>query len=200
MPSVVTGFEVFQTAPRQSVPERQKTRSASNTSQQDASSLLVVSPDQEDHFNLRQILDRVTMKAVETGTCKEALALLRWTAIPVIICARKLPDGDWQSLLNALTSLVQQPPLIVMSRLADEHLWMEVLNLGGWDVLAKPFHEQEVLWVVESAWCRWIHRHAEMSGSSSRKPRSILPSASSSGKRSTGFVSEANYRADPAWR
>jgi DNA-binding NtrC family response regulator len=155
MPSIVTGCEVLQAAPHKSVHERQKTQWASNASERDASAVLVVSPDQEDHINLRHILSRVTVNAVGTGTCKEALALLRWTAIPVVICEQKLPDGDWQSLSNALTSLAQQPPLIVMSRLADEHLWMEVLNLGGWDVLAKPFHEQEVLWVVESAWCRW---------------------------------------------
>jgi hypothetical protein len=35
----------------------------------------------------------------------------------------------------------------VISRLADEYLWAEVLNLGGHDVLAKPLRQAEVLWV-----------------------------------------------------
>ncbi len=30
-------------------------------------------------------------------------------------------------------------PLIVTDRLANEALWSEVLNLGGYDVVAKPF-------------------------------------------------------------
>jgi hypothetical protein len=45
--------------------------------------------------------------------------------------------------------------VVVTSRLADDYLWSEVLNLGGWDVLAKPFREQEVLYVLDSA---WIHK------------------------------------------
>jgi hypothetical protein len=33
----------------------------------------------------------------------------------------------------------------VTSRLADERLWAEALNLGAWDVLAKPFDADEVI-------------------------------------------------------
>jgi DNA-binding response OmpR family regulator len=43
---------------------------------------------------------------------------------------------------------VNPPDLIVASRLADEYLWAEVLNLGGYDVLAKPFNAEEVRRVV----------------------------------------------------
>jgi hypothetical protein len=41
--------------------------------------------------------------------------------------------------------------LVVASRLADERLWAEVLNLGGHDVLAMPFDAHEVRRVMESA-------------------------------------------------
>jgi FixJ family two-component response regulator len=44
--------------------------------------------------------------------------------------------------------------LIVTSRLADEHLWAEALNLGAYDVLAKPFDQEEVIRVLSSAWLR----------------------------------------------
>jgi CheY-like chemotaxis protein len=36
------------------------------------------------------------------------------------------------------------PMLIVTSRLADDYLWAEALNLGAYDVLAKPFDASEV--------------------------------------------------------
>jgi DNA-binding response OmpR family regulator len=42
-------------------------------------------------------------------------------------------------------------PVIVASTCADERLWAEVLNLGGFDVLSKPFDRKEVLWAVELA-------------------------------------------------
>jgi DNA-binding response OmpR family regulator len=37
------------------------------------------------------------------------------------------------------------PSLIVSSRLADEHLCAEALNLGAFDVLAKPFNKMDVI-------------------------------------------------------
>jgi hypothetical protein len=43
----------------------------------------------------------------------------------------------------------------VFSRLADEYLWAEVLQLGGYDVLLKPFEEEEVARVALAAWLSW---------------------------------------------
>ena len=38
------------------------------------------------------------------------------------------------------------------SRLADEHLWAEALNLGAYDLLAKPFDRMEAMRVLDAAW------------------------------------------------
>jgi DNA-binding response OmpR family regulator len=43
------------------------------------------------------------------------------------------------------------PPLIVSSCVADDRLWAEVLNLGGYDLLTKPFLAAEVSRVVRMA-------------------------------------------------
>jgi hypothetical protein len=45
------------------------------------------------------------------------------------------------------------PRFIVADRLADNRLWSEVLNLGGWDLIAKPFDAKEVLHIVTVACC-----------------------------------------------
>jgi hypothetical protein len=44
------------------------------------------------------------------------------------------------------------PPLIVTSRLADNRLWAEALNLSVYDVMAKPFDRAETMRVVDAAW------------------------------------------------
>lgn len=44
--------------------------------------------------------------------------------------------------------------LIVVSRNASAELWAEVINLGGHDVLARPFRRQEVEWCISSAFRR----------------------------------------------
>jgi DNA-binding NtrC family response regulator len=76
--------------------------------------------------------------------------------IPVVICEHCLPDGDWKLLLAELDKAAVRPSLIVSSRLADERLWAEVLNLGAFDLLlSAPFVPEEVLRVTESAWSAW---------------------------------------------
>jgi len=61
-------------------------------------------------------------------------------------------------MLEQVGCLPSPPLLIVSSRLADERLWAEALNLGAWDVLAKPFDKREVIRAVTSAWLHWTGR------------------------------------------
>jgi len=81
--------------------------------------------------------------------------LLHDQSVPVVLCERDHADGNWEDLLKAIVRLPAPPNLIVFSRLADESLWAEVLNLGGYDVLIKPFEPEEVLRVTFAAWSRW---------------------------------------------
>ena len=78
-------------------------------------------------------------------SAEEALDHLSRHTTPVVICESSLPDGDWKDLLGKVRRL------IVTVRDADGALWAEVLNLGGYDVLAQPFDEAEVSRVVASA-------------------------------------------------
>ena len=113
--------------------------------------VLTVSSLDEDHICLRRILGGSTRIAQQVQTCRQALASIRAGNISVLICETDLPDGSWKDVLSGLAAETAPPPLIVASRLADERLWAEVLNLGGYDVLSKPFLAGEVLWAVESA-------------------------------------------------
>jgi DNA-binding response OmpR family regulator len=66
-----------------------------------------------------------------------------------------LPPGSWKDVLEQVTILPDPPSLIVTSRLADERLWAEALNLGAYDVLAKPFDSAEAMRVIGAAWRAW---------------------------------------------
>jgi hypothetical protein len=47
--------------------------------------------------------------------------------------------------------MLDRPRLIVFSRNADDRLWAEVLNLGGFVLLATPFREEELVFAIGSA-------------------------------------------------
>jgi DNA-binding response OmpR family regulator len=117
--------------------------------------ILLVSPFAEDHRSLAQIVAHSNWTLDACHDRAEALRILGERPISVIICERKLPDGDWKDLLAETRSLQIPPVVIVTARLADESLWAEVLDLHGFDVLAKPFASGEVLRIVALAWRHW---------------------------------------------
>jgi len=73
----------------------------------------------------------------------------------VVICDGSESDSNWRLLVREMGELASPPALIVSSRLADERLWAEVLNLGGYDVLSTPFDRREVLRACFLAWQNW---------------------------------------------
>src|SRR5581483_7834823 len=58
---------------------------------------------------------------------------------------------EWPNMLEELLSMTAAPQLVVTSRVADDCLWSEVLNRGGFDVLPEPFDREELERVVSAA-------------------------------------------------
>jgi DNA-binding NtrC family response regulator len=73
----------------------------------------------------------------------------------VVICESQLPDGDWKLLLDGVSRVPSPPLMIVASTHADDALWAEVLNMGAYDVLSKPFDRTEVTRIISLAWLHW---------------------------------------------
>jgi len=124
--------------------------------------VLSVSPVAEDHTVLAAILERSERLRSASkyilrpcATLQSAMAALSQAEIPLVITERDLAIGSWRDVLDNLFLLPDPPILIVTSRLADECLWAEALNLGAYDVLAKPFDASEVMRVFDSAWRHW---------------------------------------------
>jgi DNA-binding NtrC family response regulator len=116
---------------------------------------LAVSPLPADRGRLREILSKENWELQEASDCCGALALLRDQSVGVLLCERDHADGNWEDLLKATMRLPDPPNLIVFSRLADDSLWAQVLNLGGFDVLMTPFEPEEVLRTTFAAWSHW---------------------------------------------
>lgn len=120
--------------------------------------VLEVSPDASDHATLSEIFSHSNWKLHVARTCAEAVAFLTKKLIPVVVCERDLPDGSWKDILERTSRAINPPALIVSSRFADDRLWSEVLNLGGYNVLIKPFQRSEVFRDVSLAWLTWKNR------------------------------------------
>jgi DNA-binding response OmpR family regulator len=131
--------------------------------------ILSVSPMEQDHIWLDRILNHAECSACNEPTwtllpiltLADALPLLRENRMRIVLAEGDLLPGTWRDVLAEIVVLPDPPLLIVTSRLADERLWAEALNLGAYDVLAKPFDREEVVRVLGLAWLRQtetVHR------------------------------------------
>lgn len=123
----------------------------------DESRVLTICPQPEDRVRLHEILRGHRFRLDEAVTWRDGVKRLALNRPHVVICDATLPDADWKKVLGQTASLSDAPRLIVISRLADESLWAEVLNLGGYDVLPTPLVEDEVTRVVWLAWQNWTN-------------------------------------------
>jgi response regulator RpfG family c-di-GMP phosphodiesterase len=113
--------------------------------------ILVVSSCADHYKSLRHILRRFGWKMHRVNTCRDAEIFLSENLVAVLISDCTLPDGGWKDILGALSSASCAPALIVASHLADDRSWAEVLNLGGYDLLIKPFNLKEASRVISMA-------------------------------------------------
>ena len=134
--------------------------------------VLYVGGNDEDRASLERIF-KFGWIVIASATVASALSVLREIPIPIVICDCDISSGTWGEMLDHISLLPDPPLLIVTSRLADERLWAEALNLGAWDVLAKPFAADETIRIVSVAQQHWGDRHGVYIGRTiQRKPAS----------------------------
>jgi len=108
---------------------------------QDAVDILLVSPFEEDYRNLSTVLSRSPYRLERVAGSEDAAGRMQ-AAKPRIVIAED--SVDWRRLCDALERLDRPPLLVVVSRLADDELWLDVLNHGGHDLISKPFQSGDL--------------------------------------------------------
>ena len=125
----------------------------------EAIAVLSVSPIQHDHDTLASLLSRDQWRIHNALSLQSASAFLRSHAVPLVICEHDLSPDTWTQLLDE-TRLLSIPPVLIMTcRVADDSLWAEAINVGAYDVLAKPLDRTEVTRVLSSAWLHWQRQY-----------------------------------------
>lgn len=114
-------------------------------------SALLVGEYETDRLLVHGIFRDAGWQLFEAPDRRQALDCLDRHPVQVVISEKDGPRWPWKRLLTDLRRLAQPPQLIVTSRTADDHLWAEVLNIGGYDVLPQPFNRDEVERVVAAA-------------------------------------------------
>jgi DNA-binding response OmpR family regulator len=117
-------------------------------------SALFVGDYQGDRLLVHEVFRAFGWKLFEARDRRRAMDCLDSNPVQVVIAESDLPNWHWKRVLSDLRKRATPPQLIVTSRQADESLWSEVLNIGGYDVMSQPLQRNEVERVIASA-----HRH-----------------------------------------
>ena len=110
--------------------------------------IVFVSVSAEDARAFREIVGDSRWLVVNVPDLMGARAVIDKLRPRLVVCDTEIEGpGSWRDLLKG-QDLSPSFAVIVVSRLADEALWAEVLNLGGSDVLEKPFAVEDVKRVI----------------------------------------------------
>ena len=114
-------------------------------------SALMVGEYENDRMLVHDLFHKLRWRLFEARDRRRAMDCLIRHPVQVVLAEGGEGPWNWRRILRDLRKLRRPPQLIVTSRTAEPALWAEVLNIGGFDVLARPFEAEEVERVVASA-------------------------------------------------
>ena len=115
------------------------------------SRILFVSGHCDDAWKVTQMLHHLPLVLDHAATIHEARAQLQRERYDLILTEANLLDGSWLSVLEMARREPAEPEVIVTDQQADARFWAEALNLGAYDVLARPFYAPEVRRILFNA-------------------------------------------------
>ena len=88
-------------------------------------------------------------------SCDETWNVTHRLNAPVVVVDRDWPQAEWRAVVHSLASLPQRACVILISAVADEYLWQELVRCGGYDTLAKPLRAGEAARALKLALSYW---------------------------------------------
>jgi DNA-binding NtrC family response regulator len=82
---------------------------------------------------------------------EEALAALPTGDFTVILCDRDQPGLPWRQVLAHLVAHSPKTSILLVSPVNDDFLWREVVQCGGYDVLARPLRGDSAVQAIHAA-------------------------------------------------
>ena len=118
-------------------------------------SIVALLLNEEDKQVLRRVSDQEPVEMHFANSRVEAWDAMSRLNAPVILYDRDWPNAEWRSTVQAFAASLQRSCVILVSRVADDYLWQELIRCGGYDLLPKPFHADEVRRALRLALSYW---------------------------------------------
>ncbi|MFN7919259.1 MAG: hypothetical protein U0Q16_04135 [Bryobacteraceae bacterium] len=118
--------------------------------------VVVASSDREDWSTVRTMLAGSGYGVIPAPNFRELERALYELPVAAVVTSDRPFGRSWRDIALRLESERRRPSLIVCSHQADESLWLDVLDSGGYDVFAKPLPPSLFRDRVDSAVADWL--------------------------------------------
>lgn len=85
-------------------------------------------------------------------TVASGFAALPRSGSVIVVLDRDLASPDWRPSVRQFASQPNCAGVVLASPVIDDYLWEEVIQQGGYDVVAKPIQDEELIHTLEFAW------------------------------------------------
>jgi FixJ family two-component response regulator len=114
---------------------------------------LVVS--EHDRTLLTGVSNLVPLEIHFVESWEEAYTVANDLTAPVILLDRDWPDTQWKVIVQTLAASAHHACVVLMSGVADDYLWQELVRRGGYELLPKPLRSGDVIRVMKLALSYW---------------------------------------------
>ncbi|MEQ1884752.1 MAG: hypothetical protein ABL967_06795 [Bryobacteraceae bacterium] len=111
--------------------------------------------DDADRHLLAGLAAKMRWSVEFAGTLGEARGLLQQRKTPIVLYDRDLPATNWREAMHLLSSTPTPVYTILLSRVADDYLWAEVMRRGGHDLISTPLRMEDTVRAIRLAWSFW---------------------------------------------
>jgi DNA-binding NarL/FixJ family response regulator len=113
--------------------------------------ILVVAISLVDRILLEQLGKQYDWEIRFTNSPGWGFALASQSHFELILCDRNQVGYPWREVMGRLAAISPRSCILLVSPVNHDYLWRDVLQQGGYDVLARPMREDAVLHAVDAA-------------------------------------------------
>jgi DNA-binding response OmpR family regulator len=114
-------------------------------------SILALSIPLEDRFFLERLGEQHNWALRFADSPQDGFRMAAQNYFELILCDRHQSGYPWREVMDRLAATSPRSCILLVSPVNDSHLWSDVLQQGGYDVLIRPLREKAVLHSIDAA-------------------------------------------------
>jgi DNA-binding NtrC family response regulator len=114
---------------------------------------ILIVDDEPDILDLLELIitDKTDYRVVSSPVPREALERIRQGEVDLLITDLRMPEMDGSDLVSQAKQIDETLPFIIITAYGTPETALEIMHLGAFDFITKPFRQEQLLLTIEKA-------------------------------------------------